>query len=218
MGEQPEPVPPPEATAPVAALERRGEPPASVAVSEGAVGEQGKPWPPSSIQKKDGTTNGSFADFASSVHTYINDYISVVDQNAAFLFAAVGTTLAFLNTKGLTKLWIKNPAEWSLSEALTFLAVVGLLASAAASLFAVLPRKKGSNTGLVFWRSISRCRSADEYARLVLGTEPTELTTAKLQHCFELSQICARKYRALGWGLWCGGIGFVATLIYLAVT
>jgi hypothetical protein len=218
MGEQPEPVPPPETSAPAAALEGRPESLVAAAAAERAVGEQGRTRLLSSLPKKDGTTSGSLADFASSVHTCISDYISVVDQNAAFLFAAVGTTLAFLNTKGLTKLWIKNPAEWSLSEALTFLAVAGLLASAAASLFAVLPRKKGSNTGLVFWRSISKCRSADEYARLVLGTEPTELTTAKLQHCFELSQICARKYRALGWGLWCGGVGFVATLIYLAVT
>jgi hypothetical protein len=105
-----------------------------------------------------------------------------------------------------------------LSEALAFLAVAGLLVSATASAVVLLPRKKGSRTGLVSWAAISKCRSAAEYARLVLGTELIGLTAATLEHCFELSRVCTHKYRAMGWALWCGGAGFVATLILLALT
>lgn len=158
------------------------------------------------------------ADFASGVHSYINDYIRLADQNAAFLFAAVGATLTFLNSRGVTKLWIKDPVAWSLSEGVAFFAVMGLLASATASAIVLLPRKKGSRTGLVSWGAISKCRSADEYARLVRATEPAQLAEAKLEHCFEPSRVCTSKYGALGWALWSGGVGFVATLLYLAVT
>jgi hypothetical protein len=82
----------------------------------------------------------------------------------------------------------------------------------------LLPRKKGSRTGLVSWGAIAKCRSAEEYARLVLGTRPTGLAEATLEHCFELSRVCTHKYRALSWALWCGGTGFVGTLLYLAFT
>jgi hypothetical protein len=101
---------------------------------------------------------------------------------------------------------------------LAFLAVVGLLASATALAVVLLPRKKGSGTGLVSWRAVSKCRSAEEYARMVLATAPAGLTEATLEHCFELSRVCIQKYRAMGWALWCGGAGFVGTLVYLALT
>src|SRR6266853_312360 len=168
-------------TSPVLPPESNGRSPLVVTSSESAAREQSRAWSPSPARKEGGNAKESTSEFASSVHIYINDYIRQADQIAVFLFAAVGATLAFLNTRGVTKLWIKNPTAWSLNEVLAFLAVLGLLASATASLFAVLPRKKGSPTGLVSWRAISKCRSSGEYARLVLGSEPNDLTEAKLQ-------------------------------------
>ncbi len=192
--------------------------PLSAAPAEAVGGTPDRGWLASLAGNPESISLRRVADFASGVHAYVSDSIRLADQNAAFLFAAVGTTLAFLNAKGVTKLWIKNPTTWSLSEGLAFLAVVGLLASATALAVVLLPRKKGSRTGLVSWGAVSKCRSAEEYARLVLGTGPTGLTEATLQHCFELSRVCINKYRAMGWALWCGGAGFVATLLYLAVT
>jgi hypothetical protein len=208
----------PEGAAVVEACEAVGEVPAAVATPETVVGKANRAWSPALAGKSERTELPRTAHFAGSVHKYIDSYIKLADQNAAFLFAAVGTTLTFLNAKGVTKLWIKNPLTWSLNEALAFLAVIGLLASATASAMVLLPRRKGSPTGLVSWGAIAKCRSAEEYARLVLGTEPTGLTEATLEHCFELSRVCTHKYRAMGWALCCGGAGFVGTLIYLALT
>jgi hypothetical protein len=190
----------------------------SVTPPETMAEKLGRKCPPGGEGTPESTTQRRAAEFSNGVHAYINDYIRMADQNAAFLFAAVGATLAFLNSRGMTKLWIKDPFTWSPTEGLAFLAVLGLLASAAASAIVLVPRKKGSRTGLVSWGAIAKCRSAGEYVRLVRATDPAELTDAKLEHCFELSRVCAKKYNALAWGLWSGGIGFVATLVYLAVT
>ncbi len=208
----------PERTVVVEARGAAGEVPGAVAAPEAVGGTPDGGWLASIAGRPESTVLRMASDFASGVHAYINDSIRQADQNAAFLFAAVGTTLAFLNTKGVTKLWIKNPTTWSMSDFLAFLAVIGLLASATALAVVLLPRKKGSRTGLVAWGAVSKCRSADEYARLVLATAPVGLTEATLEHCFELSRVCIHKYRAMGWALWCGGSGFVGTLLYLALT
>ncbi len=208
----------PERMAAVEAAEAASEVVAAVGAAENAGGRPDRTWFSPPVEKLETSLLRSTSEFASGVHSYINDYIRLADQNAAFLFAAVGATLAFLNARGVTKLWIKDPITWSLSEGLAFFAVVGLLASATASAIVLLPRKKGSRTGLVSWGAISKCRSADEYARLVWATEAPKLTEAKLEHCFELSRVCRHKYNALAWGLWSGGIGFVATLLHLALT
>ena len=190
---------------------------APVAASEPVVGITDRAALHSPAGRAELTAPWSAAEFARRVHRYVNGYIRLADRNAAFLFAAVGTTLAFLNARGVTKLWIKSPLTWSVNEALAFLAVAGFLASATASAVVLLPRKKGSPTGLVSWGAVSKCRSAAEYARLVLATEPPGLTEATLEHCFELSRVCFHKYRAMGWALWSGGAGFVGTLVYLAL-
>jgi len=208
----------PESTAVADAGIVGGEVPVEVAAAETIARKPERAWLCLPTGKPEPIALRISADFANRVHHYLNHYIRLADRNAVFLFAAVGTTLAFLNGRGVTKLWIKNPMTWSLSEALAFLAVMSFLASATASATVLLPRKKGSRTGLVSWGAISKCRSADEYARLVLVTEPAGLTEATLEHCFELSRICVRKYRAMGWALWCGGAGFVGTLVYLALT
>ncbi len=194
------------------------EVPMAEAIPETAATKPERTGPPTPAGHAEVGTLRSAADFATRVHGYITDFIRVADQDAAFLFAAVGTTLAFLNARGVTKLWIKNPTTWSVTDGLAFLAVMGFLASATAAAVVLLPRKKGSRTGLVSWGAISKCRSAEEYARLVLGTEPTGLAEATLEHCFELSRVCMHKYRAMAWALWCGGAGFVGTLVYLALT
>ncbi len=204
--------------APVEAPSPGGEVVALATAAPTAVGKADRAWPPGPAGEPESTVWHDVADFASEVHSYISDYIRLADQNAAFLFAAVGATLTFLNSRGVTKLWIKDPLGWSLSEGVAFFAVVGLLASATASAIVLLPRKKGSRTGLVSWGAISKCRSADEYTQLVRATEPGGLTEAKLEHCFELSRVCTSKNGALAWALWSGGVGFVATLLYLAVT
>jgi len=182
-----------------------------------AAEEKGKSWSPMPTKTEVPVGDETTTVFTSSVHAYINDYIKFADQKAAFVFAAVAAMLALLQKNSVTKIWIKSPAMWSLTEALAACAVVSLLVSAAASLLVVLPRKKGSPTGMVFWGAISKCRSAEEYASLVRAMEPAQLTKARLQHCHELSLVCTRKYKALSWAIWSAAAGFLATILYFAL-
>ena len=218
MSEELRVAPTPELAAVVEACKSAVETPAPVAERETGARSPELVWSPTPEGEPEETILRSTEAFAARVHRYVNGCIRLADRNAAFLFAAVGATLAFLNARGATKLWIKSPFDWSLSETLAFLAVMGFLASATASAVVLLPRKKGSRTGLVFWGAISKCRSAEEYARLVVGQQPTGLAEATLEHCFELSRVCTSKYRAMSWALWSGGAGFVGTLLYLALT
>lgn len=155
--------------------------------------------------------------FASDVHKYIREYIQLADQKAAFLFAAVAAMLAYLHGKGVTKLWLKDPRQWGLQDCVAFACVAGLVIGAVAAICSIVPRLQGAARGIFFWKAITLFESAKDYSDEVLTTEPTKLTKAKLDHCFELAMVCRRKYRSVGVALWCGSIGLIASLIYLAV-
>jgi len=164
--------------------------------------------------KQAGETVGAFA---SDIHKYIREYIHNADQKAAFLFAAVAAMLAYLHGKGITKLWLKDPRQWALGEAIACLAVVGLVVGAVGAILVVVPRLKGAARGLVFWKSIALFESAKDYASSVSKLEAAELTSARLEHCYELACVCRRKFRGVAVALWCGGVGLAASTIYLAL-
>src|SRR5260370_40023479 len=112
--------------------------------------------------------------------------------------------LAFLHGKGVTKLWLKDPREWSTAQALACLAVAGLVVGGLAAMLVILPRVRGAARGIVFWKSITLFESGKDYAEHILTREATELTRAKLEPWYELDGICRRKYRVLGVALWWG--------------
>jgi hypothetical protein len=162
-------------------------------------------------------TNEPADRFASDVHTYIRQYIQFADQKASFLFAGVAAMTAFLHGRGITKLWLKDPRQCHISDALAFIAVAGLLLGAILAVFVILPRLGGAARGIVFWNAITLFESAKEYAAHVQKCDPAELAAAKLEHCHELAQVCQRKYRIVAWALWCGGIGLLASVAYLSM-
>ena len=135
----------------------------------------------------------------------------------AFLFAGVATMTAFLHGRGITKLWFKDPRQWAIPDAIAFIAVAGLLVGAALAVFVILPRLGGAARGIVFWNAITLFENGKEYAAHVQKCDPAELAAAKLEHCHELARVCRRKYRIVAWALWCGSIGLVASVAYLAL-
>lgn len=154
--------------------------------------------------------------FASDVHGYIREYIQFADQKASFLFAGVAAMIAFLHAKGVTKLWLKDIGQWALPDAVAFIAVAGLLLGAILAVSAILPRLRGKSRGIVFWGAITRFKDGKEYATHVQQCAAENLAAAKLEHCHELAWVCQRKYRIVAWALWCGSIGLVASVVYLA--
>jgi hypothetical protein len=157
------------------------------------------------------------AAFANDLHGYIRDHIQLADQKAVFLFAAVGTMLAFLHGKGITKIWMTDPRQWHLPEVFSFVAVIGLLIGALASFWVIVPRLRGAPRGFIYWKSIKLFENKSQYATHILSCDAEALITAKLEHCHELAVICTQKYRAVSLALWCGGIGLLAGIFYLAL-
>ena len=163
-------------------------------------------------------TADELANFTDTLHEYILDQILLADQKATFLFAAVSTMLAYLHSKGITKLWIKDPRQWLFSETLVFVAVAGLFFGALASFLVIVPRLRGAPRGIIFWKSISLFESRREYVEHILSIAPRMLISVKLEHCHELAQICKQKYSAVSAGIWCGGVGLLASVLYLALS
>jgi hypothetical protein len=159
-----------------------------------------------------------YAKFAEEVHNYIREYIRNADQKATAFFAAATAMLAFLNTQNVASHWIKDVRQWTFTDFLGFLSMFGLGIAAAVFLAVVFPRLKGSRRGILFFFAIAEHDSSTEYADEVIRRSGDDLLRAKLQHDYDLSQICARKYRTLRVGFWIGSVGICAALLYLFLT
>ncbi len=157
------------------------------------------------------------AKFADEVHQYVREYIRIADQKAAFFFASATALLAFLHSRQTAARWLKAPAEWSVGDAFAFVAMVGLATSAAVLLAVVVPRLKSSKRGIIYFGNIAEYETSAEYADDISRWSPPDLVRAKLQHGYELANVCRRKYLTLVVGLWIGSVGAGAALIYLLI-
>lgn len=157
------------------------------------------------------------AAFAADIHSYVREYIALADQKAGLLFTVLAGTLAYLQMQGATRRWLVPLEKWTTVDGLSFVAVVGLVLGATAALIVVVPRKRASVDGLVFWGSIARCGGPQEYADRVAVQSAAALIRAKLEHCHELAAVCQRKYQVLDGAIWLGGIGLWAAVAYVAM-
>jgi hypothetical protein len=155
------------------------------------------------------------ADHAEHVHRYLSDYIKFADQKATFVFGGAAALLAFLYKAEASRRWLKPVGGWTLGDALAFLAMLALAAAALVAVAVIVPRLGGSRRGLIFWESIAQFESGAEYAAAVTGVGAADLLRAKLQHCWELSGVCRRKYRVLGVAIWLGAVGLYAAVVFL---
>jgi hypothetical protein len=155
--------------------------------------------------------------FEERTHSYLWENVVLADQKAAFLFAGLAATLAYLHEKGISRRWLADPRAWGLENWLAFLAVVGLLGGAALALLVVLPRFSGATRGVVYWKAIAGFESGSRYARHVRSLSQSDLHEAILSHSFELAQIAKRKFRVFHLALWTGAVGLVSALLHLAL-
>lgn len=155
--------------------------------------------------------------FEERTHSYLWENVVLADQKAAFLFAGLAATLAYLHEKGISRRWLADPRAWGLENWLAFLAVAGLLGGAALALLVVLPRFSGATRGVVYWKAIAGFESGGSYARHVRSLSQGDLHEAILSHSFELAQIAKRKFRVFNLALWVGAVGLVSALLHLAL-
>jgi hypothetical protein len=153
------------------------------------------------------------ATFANQTHDYLRDQIKFADQKAAFLFTASSAMLAVLYGKAFHEHWLAEPSDPSSIS--SFVAMISLLAASGFAASVVVPRRKGSPRGFIFWGAVASYKSSAEYVAAVSSLTEVDLVTEKLHHCHELARIAQRKYGVLDRGLWLGSIGAAAAAISL---
>ncbi len=153
--------------------------------------------------------------YAQHLHSYIREYIAAADRKASFVFTVGAALLVYLYEKNIAVSWLVSPFSWTLSEIIAFVSMAGLSVSCVLAVFVVLPRLSGSKRGFIFWESIVEFNSPTEFSEAAQKLSDTEVTRELLLHSYELSNICKKKYYILNWALRIGGVGAIATIIYL---
>ena len=147
------------------------------------------------------------------LHASALQHVVLADRKAGILFTLLSGALLFLFTRVPDTVW---PIGWVAS---TWLIVVGLLLSASVLAFlVVLPRlrhRPGSDP--LFWGAVARHTQPEHYLAEICATDAVALARAKAIHGYQLSCICARKFRLLRAALLCAAAGLLLFLAALAV-
>lgn len=154
-----------------------------------------------------------FADFHQG---YVTGYIQLADTKAAWVFAVSSGLIAYMfgssNIQGTVQF-----QRWDWLIVLVCVTAVLLILTAVFSFLVISPRLARSSDGIVFFGSVASRASPDEFVREVAGMGEPELIEARLRHGYDISKICARKYRLLTMAFRTGilalvGIAFVVLL------
>lgn len=94
-------------------------------------------------------------------------------------------------------------------------AMVSLALATLGAMGVVVPRRRGSSRGYIFWEAVAEYEDSTGYSSVVMQLSPEALTRETLHHCYELAKVCRRKYRALNISLRFAALGSVASVIYL---
>lgn len=147
------------------------------------------------------------------LHASALQHVVLADRKAGILFTLLSGALLFLFTR------VPN-ASWPIGlAAILWLVVVGSLLSASVLAFlVVLPRlRSGPGADPLFWGSVAKHAQPEDYLAAICATDAATLARAKAIHGYQLSCICARKFRLLRAALLCAAAGLVLFLVALAV-
>jgi hypothetical protein len=147
------------------------------------------------------------------LHASALQHVVLADRKAGILFTLLSAALLYLFTRMPVSVWPPSPAAG------LWLAVVVLLVAASALAFLViLPQVRRSGPeAVLFWGAVAEHAGPQAYLAAVCARSPAELARAKAAHCYQLSRICARKFRLLRWALIAAAAGLVLFLVTLAV-
>lgn len=161
-------------------------------------------------------TIGFLLQFALRNHQYVNDFIKLADQKAAFVFTLSSGLLVLFYQISVFQRFTKSLAQWSLLDGLYFIAVALLVGSSFCAFWAVKPRLKPAKpSGLVFWESVASFADANEYLKRVLDLSISGVVQELLDHHYRLSHVCKRKYTFLNISILCGGVGVILSMVLM---
>lgn len=155
-----------------------------------------------------------YESFPAYQQTYLLSYLQIADEKAAIFLAVTSGALAFIASHyGVT--WLRQHPFTS-HYLLLSIASLLLIASALHAVAVVVPRMRDMTNPLHF-RSVSALQSEAAYVDEVLSTSAEDLLRHQIAQCWQLSRVCARKYRLLYRSLFLGAGGylfFVAALFW----
>ena len=100
-----------------------------------------------------------------------------------------------------------------ISDKWIIVALVCFVIAAVFAFYAILPRLRGAAGHIIYWKAISEHRNSSTFIEKVTQNSAEALAKQTLEHCYELSVICKKKYRLLRISLWLNGIGLALFLI-----
>lgn len=161
------------------------------------------------------TLNRAHNEFADFHEGYVRHYIALADTKAAWAFTVASGAIAFVFSRTASRTELLDP-QWSVGTSLVWAATAFLGLSALFSFLVIRPRRPTSaDDGIVFFVQVADKASASAYASEVAGYDQNSLTTARLEHCYDVSRVCASKYASLRLAIWSGLLGVVLTLLQL---
>lgn len=149
-------------------------------------------------------------------HQYVNEFIKLADQKAAFVFALSTGTLALFYQDSIQLRFVKPLSNWTLLDGLYLIAVGLLVVSTFLAFLTVKPRLKPSKpSGLIFWESVASFDNANEYFKRILDLNQQGVLQELFDHHYRLSQVCKGKYDSLKASIFLGGVGIVLSVLLI---
>lgn len=149
---------------------------------------------------------------------YVSRHIQLADTKASWVFALVSALLVFMVTSDdVNRLYLTtyNNCIWTI---FLYLIPSILLASAILAFLVISPNLQSpSGEGLVFFGSVAKQENSRTYLSKVSQLTDQELTSLRLQHCYDISKVCVRKYNFLKFSIWLGSVGslLLVALVFL---
>lgn len=149
--------------------------------------------------------------FAAFHEQYVTKYIQLADAKAGATFTICSGAFAYLWTRDAFIEAILYSRAWGF-VAVSGIAMLLLAAGSAMAFYVIAPRLARSGNDIVFWKSVAEMPHRDSLADAVLGGSREQLARERLRHCYDLSKVCASKYRWLRRAMLVGAVGLIAAL------
>ncbi|HQV03037.1 MULTISPECIES: Pycsar system effector family protein [unclassified Novosphingobium] len=153
-------------------------------------------------------------DFASFEESYLRHYVALADTKAAAVFGLSSAIFAYMlsNQKFLDLI----TADWTSERSIVgSIAIAGLVLTAFHSIWVVMPRLPKGAEGIIFFGAVKNLPSGLAYRQKVAECSESQLTAARLDHCYTLAQICWSKYVVLRRAIWIG-LSSVILLVFIS--
>ena len=161
-------------------------------------------------------------EFAEFHEGYVSRYIQLADTKASWVFALASALLVFMvSDNDLNAMYISLKGD-VIGNGIILGIILGifalLLLSALFAFLVIAPNLRSpSGEGVVFFGTVAKYQDNNTYVTTVAKLTDQEMTKLRLKHCFDVSKVCAKKYKNLKCAIWLGATGafLLVALVFL---